>query len=912
MTATVTPIKPDEEPGEQPADWYGLTADEVCRRLEVDPAVGLSTAEVEARRARYGPNKLAEEAKEPGWKAFLRQYNDLMQLVLVGAAVVSIVALQEVSTGLAVFGITVLNAVMGLNQEGKAAESVAALRQMLIMTAFVRRDGQVVEIPAEELVPGDIVSYEAGAKVPADGRLLVAATLEIEEAGLTGESTPVAKVVDPVAGTDVPLGDRVDMAYMNSQVTRGRGEMVVTATGMDSEVGHISGMLSGVEQEKTPLTKQLDQLTVLITIMAAAALVLIVVLGLARGDDFDELFLVGISLAISAIPTGLPAVVTYLLSVGTRDLADKGAIVKRLRSVETLGSTSAICSDKTGTLTLNQMTARQLAIVGRRYNVDGEGYSTTGRILRVAGSSDASLEPFLLPMALANDAVIRDGACIGDPTEGALVVLAAKGGLDVEETRRVLPRVAEVPFDAEYKLMATFHEMDEGGRAVVRCFVKGAPDVLLARSSAYLGEEGASAPLGDEGRTQVLAENDRMAGEGLRVLALARKDVDPATFDPSADLLALVADLQLLALVGIVDPPRKEARDAIAECKEAGIRVRMITGDHATTAAAIAGQLGIEGRAMTGADFAALSDDELNAQVEEIGVVARVAPEDKVRLVSVLKGQGNIVAMTGDGVNDAPALTRADIGVAMGITGTEVTKDAAEMILTDDNFATIVTAVEGGRGLYDNLMKYVRVQMIMLAGFILTFVGAGIFSIANGTPLLPLQILYINFAVDVLLAIGLGFDAPSSGLMGRRPRSPDEPVINRALGARLAFAGLLISIGTLAVVSWGEDRYPLAIATTMGLVTTGLLHIAAALEWRNPERSVFTRETVANGRFNILVLAAFALTFLVTAIGPLGRVFDTVALNGDQWRACFVAVLGYVALAEIGKLLYNRFGPDRT
>ena len=721
MTALATTSPPEID-----TDWFRLSAEDTCRRLDVDPAVGLTSAAVVERRQQYGPNKLAEEAKEPGWRAFLRQYRDLMQLVLVGAAVVSIVALQDVSTGLVVLGLTVVNALMGLHQEGKAAESVAALREMLIMTANVRRDGQRVEVPAEELVPGDIVGFEAGDKVPADGRILVAATLEIEEAGLTGESTPVAKSLDPVSGEDVPLGDRVDMAYMNSQVTRGRGEMVVTATGMSSEVGHISGMLSGVEQEKSPLTKQLDQLTVIITIMAAGALALIIILGLARGEDFDSLFLTGITLAIAAIPTGLPAVVTMLLSVGTQDLAKRGAIVKRLKSVETLGSTSAICSDKTGTLTLNQMTARDLVIVGRRFSVDGEGYSTTGNILRVAGTSDSPLEPFMLPMALANDAVIRDGACIGDPTEGALVVLAAKGGIDVEDTRKAYPRVAEVPFDAEYKLMATFHEMDEGGRKVVRCFVKGAPDVLLSRSSHYLAADGSTAPMGDS-IDRVLAENDRLAGDGMRVLAVARRDFDPASFDPAGDLLALVTDLELLALVGIVDPPRKEAKDAIALCKDAGIRVRMITGDHATTAAAIAGQLGIEGRALTGAEFAALPDDQLKAEIDEIGVVARVAPEDKVRLVSILKEQGNIVAMTGDGVNDAPALTRADIGVAMGITGTEVTKDAAEMILTDDNFATIVTAVEGGRGLYDNLMKYVRVQMIMLAGFILLFVGAGIF-----------------------------------------------------------------------------------------------------------------------------------------------------------------------------------------
>jgi Ca2+-transporting ATPase len=900
-----------DNPSTEPTtDWYSLSTEEVCQRLAVDPAVGLGTDEVGERRQRHGSNKLAEEAKEPGWKAFLRQYRDLMQLVLVGAAVVSIVAIQDISTGLVVLGLTVVNAVMGLHQEGKAAESVAALRQMLIMTARVRRGGERVEIPAEELVPGDIVGFEAGDKVPADGRILVAATLEIEEAGLTGESTPVAKVVEPVIGHDVPLGDRIDMAYMNSQVTRGRGEMVVTATGMSTEVGHISGMLSGVEQEKTPLTKQLDQLTVIITIMAAAALVLIIIIGLARGEDFDSLFLTGITLAIAAIPTGLPAVVTMLLSVGTRELADQGAIVKRLRSVETLGSTSAICSDKTGTLTLNQMTVRELVLVGRRFHVDGEGYSTAGRVVHVAGEGDTPLEPFMLPMALANDAVIRDGACIGDPTEGALVVLAAKGGLDVAETRTTYPRVAEVPFDAEYKLMATFHEMEEDGRPVVRCFVKGAPDVLLARSSQYAGVDGSASPMTPDATERVLAENDRLAGEGLRVLAVARRDFDPATFDRKADLLSLVDNLELLALAGIVDPPRKEAKDAIALCDDAGIRVRMITGDHATTAAAIAGQLGIEGRALTGAEFAALSDEELLASVDEIGVVARVAPEDKVRLVSILKQQGNIVAMTGDGVNDAPALTRADIGVAMGITGTEVTKDAAEMILTDDNFATIVAAVEGGRGLYDNLMKYIRVQMIMLAGFILLFLGAGIFDIADGTPLLPLQILWINFAIDVLLAFGLGFDAATPGLMQRRPRSPDEPVIAPALGVRLGFAGLLLAVGTLAVVAWAEDRYDLTVATTMGLTTISLLHIVAALEWRDPYRSIFRRDTFANGRFNLLMLTALALTFLVTSIGGLQRIFDTVDLDGDQWRVCFIAVAGYLVLAELGKFLLRRFHPE--
>jgi Ca2+-transporting ATPase len=889
------------------AGWHALTPEEACARLDVEAEDGLDPSEVDRRRDRYGDNRLAEPEKEPGWHAFLRQYRDLMQLVLLGAAVVSIVALQEFSTGIVIVGLTVLNAVLGLNQEGKAAESVAALQKMLVIRAHVRRGGAVADIPSEELVPGDVVTFEAGDKVPADGRLLVAATLEIEEAALTGESTPVLKETAPVVGDDVALGDRVDMAYMNSTVTRGRGEMVVTATGMETEVGQISGMLSAVRQEKTPLTRQLDQLTVVITTMAGLALALVVVLGLVHGDDFDELFLVGISLAIAAIPTGLPAVVTTMLSLGTQALAAKGAIIKRLRSVETLGSTSAICSDKTGTLTLNQMTVRQLVVVGRRYSVEGEGYATEGRILRVAGESDTDLEPFLLPMALANDASVRGGEIVGDPTEAALVVLAAKGGLDVDATRRRYPRVGEVPFDSEYKLMATFHEMEQDDRSVVRCFVKGAPDVLLARSTSGRDADGSTVSL-DDARERVLAENDRLAGEGLRVLAVATRDIDPAMFDPVAALLGEVEGLTLLALVGIVDPPRKEAKDAISLCKRAGIRVRMITGDHATTAAAIADQLGIEGRALSGTEFAALSDDELDAQVEEIGVVARVAPEDKVRLVDRLKASGNVVAMTGDGVNDAPALKRADIGVAMGITGTEVTKEAGDMILTDDNFATIVTAVEGGRAIYDNLMKYVRVQLIMLGGFILLFVGAGIFDVADGAPLTPLQILWINFAIDVLLAIGLGFDAAAPGLMRRSPRDASAPIVDHDLAIRLGVASVVMAGLALAAVAWGENRYHLIVATTMGLTTLSLMHVAAALEVREPTGSIFSRYTVANRRFVYLIGAALVLTLLVTELSFLQRIFDTVSLTSDQWGICLLGPVAYIALVELAKLVDRRTG----
>ena len=468
--------------------------------------------------------------------------------------------------------------------------------------------------------------------------------------------------------------------------------------------------------------------------------------------------------------------VTTILANGTSTLAKAGAIVKRLRSVETLGSTSAINSDKTGTLTLNQMTAVQMAIAGQRFTITGEGYSTVGNIQGEAGRGDVPLERYLLPMALCADAVAKDGQLVGDPTEGALVVLAAKGGVDPVLTREKYPRIAEVPFDAAYKFMATFHEMqDEAGKPVVRAYVKGAPDQLLARAANAIRPDGGTAP-SPTSATPYLAENDRLGSQGLRVMATGYRDFDPATFDrTAADLLPLVKDLTLLALVGIVDPPRPEARDAIAIAHAAGIQVRMITGDHAVTAEAIARQLGITGRAITGAEFAAMDDDTLRREIDGIGVIARVAPEDKVHLVDILKSKGHIVAMTGDGVNDAPALKKADIGVAMGITGTEVSKEAAVMILTDDNFATIVKAVELGRALYDNLVRYIRFQMAGLFGFIGTFLGAAILFIAQGMPFLPLQTLWVNFTVQVFLAIGLGYGKAREGLMKDAPRSPHRP-----------------------------------------------------------------------------------------------------------------------------------------
>jgi P-type Ca2+ transporter type 2C len=889
--------------------WHTLSADRVLQAENVDEQSGLSSAEVASRAQQFGPNKFDAGVVEPRWRAFLRQYGDLMQIVLLVAGVVSLL-LQEWETGIVLLVLTLFNATLGLQQEGKAAAAVAALQKMMIIKARVMRDGQLQEVPAEQLVPGDIVSLEAGDIVPADGRLLRAATMEVAESALTGESLPVAKGTEPVEGIGTPLGDRSDMVYMNTNVTRGAGEFVVTATGMATEVGHISGLLQAEQAAKTPLTRQLDKLTRQILWIAGVALIVSMVLNLARGDTFTVVFTAAVAFAIGAIPENLPAVVTAILASGTQALARAGAIMKRLQSTETLGSTSAINSDKTGTLTLNQMTAVQMAVVGRRYAIEGKGYSTNGQITRVAGQAEISMDQFLMPMVLASDAVLSDGQMIGDPTEGALVALAAKGGVDATETRQAYPRIAELPFDAAYKLMATFHKMtSESGREVIRCFVKGAPDQLLARAATVFDADAGPVPADGRFRELYQAENQRLGEQGLRVLATARKDFDPAAFDPGADLLPLVTDLELLALVGIVDPPRPAAKASIATAKKAGIRVRMITGDHAVTAAAIARQLDIDGAVITGAEFGAMSDDEALSKIDDIGVIARVTPEHKVRLVDMLSRQGHIVAMTGDGVNDAPALKRADIGIAMGITGTEVTKEAAVMVLTDDNFSTIVKAVELGRGLYDNLVKYVRFQMGCLFGFIFSFLGAAIFDIAGGVPFLPLQTLWINFTTLLFQAIGLGYGRPAAGLMEREPRQPEQPILTRARFAWLASVGLVMGVGTLGVISWAEQVRTQEIAHTMGVVTFSLYALFFSIATRDERRTMFSLDTFSDSKFVIATGASVLTLLLTTVFGPLQTFLKTTSLDVRQWAICLAVALSIVVVTEIRKAVRRHAAP---
>ena len=886
--------------------WHAMTPEATLEALSVDAAVGLVPAEVDKRRATHGPNKFADAPKEPRWRAFLRQYRDPMQLVLLGAGVACLFLPGQIPTGIVLILLTVFNALMGVNQEGKAEASVAALQKMMVVQAKVRRGGEVAQVAMEDIVPGDIVNVEAGDLVPADGRIIRAATLEIDESALTGESAPVPKQVEAVA-EGAALGDRVDMAFMNTQVTRGAATFVVTSTGMATEVGHISHLLSAQVAELTPLTKQLNSLTNQILAIAGVALAVSVGLGLYRDQPFQAVFLTAVAFAVSAIPTGLPAVVTTVLAAGTQTLAKAGAIVKRLRSVETLGSTSAINSDKTGTLTLNQMTAVQMAIVGHRFTISGEGYSTEGHISGEAGTGDVPLERYLLPMALCADAVAKDGGLVGDPTEGALVVLAAKGGVDPVLTRERYPRIAEVPFDAAYKFMATFHRMkNESGKDVVRAYVKGAPDQLLARSSGAIRPDGGVAKIADV-RDPYMAENERLGAQGLRVMATAQRDFDPGKFDPkAADLLPLVTDLTLLALVGIVDPPRPEAKLAIEKSHAAGIQVRMITGDHAVTAEAIARQLGIKGRAITGKEFAAMDDATVDREIDGIGVIARVAPEDKVHLVDILKRKGHIVAMTGDGGHDAPALKKADSGVAMGITGTEGATEAAVMILTDDNFATIVRAVELGRALYDNLVRYIRYQMGQLFGFIATFLGASLLFIAEGIPFLPLQTLWVNFTVTVFLAVGLGYGKARDDLMLDAPRPPSVPILGRRMLVWLVIAGLTMAVVTLGVIAWATPVYGEDVARTMGVTVFSLANIWFAFETAHEEKSIVSAETLANPTLLKAGAAAVIATIAASEIGLLNRILDTVNLSTEQWVICLVLSLAVVAVAEIKKLLRIR------
>ncbi|MFJ8931402.1 cation-translocating P-type ATPase [Streptomyces sp. NPDC102340] len=884
--------------------WHAEPADSVARELGVDPAEGLDTARAAARREKYGPNALPEEKPTPALRRLLGQFTSYMQIILVVSAAVSL-AIQEWGTAVVLLALSVLNAVIGLRQEGKADSAMNALKAMTKATARVRRDGREAQIPAEDVVVGDVVLLAAGDEVPADGRIVSATALQIDESALTGESVPAAKDANPVFGEELGPADQSDMAFMTTPVTHGSGVLLVTATGSATELGRISGMLTATPRELSPLSKELNRLTLWIVGAAALTMVVMFALGRGRGEPWDALFVSAVSLAIAAVPEALPTVTQTILSMGGLDLAKRNAIVKDLPSVETLGFTSAVNSDKTGTLTMNQMTVVEVVDAFDRYTVSGTGYGLEGRIHHAAGSSPG-IEDAILPYLVASDTSLVDGEVVGDPTEGALLVLGHKAGLDVTATRERLPRLATLPFDPAYKLMATFHAAHDGlGRPVVRCFIKGAAPAVLALTTTALSD-GAGIPFDAELRGRADTEVERMERAGRRVMAAATRDLDPETFKPDGELLDVIRELRITSLVGMVDPARPESKAAVAAAQAAHIRVRMVTGDDVITGAAIAEQIGIGGEAILGAEFAALPESERLERIERIGVVGRVAPEHKVLLAETLKKKGDVVAMTGDGVNDAPAIKAADIGVAMG-SGTEVAKNAGRMILSDDNFATIIHAVEQGRKIYDNLTKYIRFVLILLVVFVLTFLGASLFDIADAEPFNPAQVLWIHFVVNAAFGFSLGFDRVGAGLMTRRPRPRGEPVMTPALMLTVGLVGAGIAVALLSLIKLGEARYDsVRIGNSIAFAAFALCLIVAAVECRSQTGTVLTVDTFDSKQLNWTILGEFVLAVLVTQTDVFNRLLGTVPLHIGQFGWALLPALALLALWELGKLIVRR------
>ena len=698
---------------------------------------------------------------------------------------------------------------------------------------------------------------------------------------------------------------------MHTPVTHGSWVMIVTSVGGQTQVGKIAGMLSATATEETPLTKQMNTLTLWIVGAAGITMIIMFALGLYRGQSWTMLFTTAVALAIAAIPLALPMVVQVVLSLGSVELAKQKAIVKDLPSVETLGFTSAINSDKTGTLTMNQMTAVEVLDPTDRYTITGSGYSLEGKISHPAGKTD-TLDAAILPYVVASDTKLVDGKVVGDPTEGALLVLAYKAGMDIEETREQLPRLATLPFDPTYKLMATFNQTtDASGQPVVRCFVKGAAPAVMGRVTTALAG-GTSIPWTDDLKQRAQANVARMGEAGLRVMAGAFRDLDPAQFDPDGDLLGYVHDLEMTSLVAMVDPPREESKAAVANAQRAHIRVRMVTGDDVVTGASIAKQLGIDGEAMLGADFAALSDQERHDRIDSIGVVGRVAPEHKVLLAQTLKDKGHVVAMTGDGVNDAPAIKAADIGVAMG-SGTEVAKNAGRMILSDDNFATIVYAVEQGRKLYDNLNKFIRFVLLELVAFVLTFLGATLLNLAAGQPFTPAQILWINFLVNAPFGVALGFDEETPGLMSRRPRPRGESILTKSMMITCGLGGLYVAVANILLILVGKNYYgSVQVGQSIGLVAFSLMLVVAAFESRREKGTVFSVETFNSPRMNKTAVVEIALAYLITQADFLNKLLGTKSLTFAQWGLGLLAAVGLLLLWEPGKLIARRSGACGT
>ena len=942
-----------------------MTPAAVASALDADPDDGLTPAEAARRLETVGPNKLAEAEPPSALSRFVGQFRNVLVYVLFGAAAVS-AAVGDLKDPIVILVVLLVNAVFGFIQENRADEAMAALASMLETVVRVRRGSELTEVPASEVVPGDLVFLEAGDRIPADGRVVIANNLAFEESALTGESVPSDKHTATLdADSASALGDRDNCGFMNTTVVRGRGEMLVTATGMDTEVGRLAGMLGESPDQQTPLQRQLDVLGKRLAAIAVVAVLIVFGVSLAQGEEISVALVEAVALAVAAIPEGLPAVVTVTLALGVSQMAKHNAIIRRLASVETLGSTTAICSDKTGTLTLNQMTATSVVQGRERFAVSGLGYGPDGGIAteepsteepsteepsteEPSGAKPSGAEPpveepstaagttadgdtrnsdipaellgALRMGVLCNDAVVREPEdpddprweVVGDPTEAALVVLARKAGIDPASLRSEAPRSAEVPFDSTAKYMATLHPHDGRGGAPQDgpggapddpeslLVVKGAPDVVLARVAEVATAAGPEA-LDDTWRTRLEESNAELGSRGLRVLAVASRQlpVDAGRFE--ADLASEVHDLRLEALVGILDPARPEAVEAVRRCHSAGISVRMITGDHAATAAAIAAELGIPGDVLTGAEIDSMDDAALAGVIEQVGVCARVSPEHKVRVVTALQANGEITAMTGDGVNDAPALKRADIGVAMGITGTEVTKEAGDMVLADDNFATIVAAVKRGRAIYDNILSFVRFQLTTNIAAIFTILFGRLLGMP--TPFTAIQVLFVNIIADGPPAVSLGVDPPKEGLMQRPPRDPKAAILSGQRLTRIISGAVLMTLITLGLL-WVADRQVATdVALTMTFTTFVLLQMANALAVRVPTGSVFTRHSLTNRALWISLATVVTVQVLVVEVPFLQGVFDTTSLGWARWGICVAAALAYLLLDEVRSLV---------
>jgi len=871
--------------------WHTLSAEEVIHELASNQAIGLSKVDAAERLNRYGFNRLAEKPPRSTWHLLFSQFKSFLILVLIAAAILA-ATIGDIKDGIVILVVVIINALLGFYQEFQAEKSLSALKKMLALQAKVRRDGRTVELSADQLVPGDIVILEAGSKIPADGRVISAHTLEVDESSLTGESVPVAKQNQSLAKVSTPLAERSNMLYMNNAVTRGRAEMVVTETGMETEIGKLAILLTQAEEGATPLQIQLNSLGKRMVLITLGVIVILFISALWRGEPLIQTAFTAIALAVAAIPEGLPAVVTVTLALGMHRMALQRAVVKRLAAVETLGCTTVICTDKTGTLTVNQMTARSLFYNNQSYSVSGEGYSIAGEIL--PASSSENLLNLLLPLALCNDSHLQGNQVVGDPMEGALLVLAAKGGIDKEQANSQLPRIAEIPFDAEHKFMATFHRHGDE----IKVFVKGAPEVLLKLCQTVVDKNQNPVPLQ---QNEFLAQNDILASTGLRVLGVAVRTLPAGTIELDTDLFQYIKGLTFVALVGLMDPPRAEAREAIKLCRQAGIAVKMITGDQKVTALAIAKELGLMGEVIEGEELARLDNDALSACINAIGVFARTAPEQKVRIIKALKADGHIVAMTGDGINDAPALKTADIGIAMGITGTDVAQEAATMILTDDNFATIVKAVKEGRGIYDNMVKFVRFQLSTNIGAILAVAFAPLLGLP--LPFTAIQLLWINIIMDGPPAMSLGVDPARTGSMDESPRDPEARILSLQRFGNLFSYGVTMAIGTLGVLYYGLQTGETHHATTLAFTTFVLFQVFNVFNARAEKNSTFNQHFFANRMFWLAIASVILLQILVIHWPTAQAIFHTTALTQLDWMIATGVAASVLILEESRKLL---------